>query len=98
MNRKVDIDRCRFQRFMTHQGFDRQEIGSVFIKVGSESMAEGMAGKAFRPAKILFVRSDMTGKEEGIDWPGRIRLFREKPACRPAAFKPVLGEDAKGIF
>lgn len=31
-DRKVDIERCRFQRFMTHQGLDRQEIDPVFIR------------------------------------------------------------------
>ena len=43
---------------MSHQYFQSEKIRTVFIMIGSKSMAEGMTGKSVFPAKMLFVRPD----------------------------------------
>ena len=78
---------------MPHQIFNCQKIRPVFIKVCSESMTERVAGKPVFPAEGLFVGTHMPRDIKSINRPGRIRLFRKKPAGGTAVCKPVVSED-----
>ena len=89
----MDIDQGRIQGLMPHKVLDRQEICAAFIQVGSESMAEGMAGKPVLPAKGILMSPHMAHDVKGINGTGRICLFWEKPAAGTSVFKPVSRED-----
>ena len=64
---------------MSEQGFNGEQIRSVFIKVGAKSMAERVAGKPFFPAKTAFMLVDVSGKKKGINRPIWICLFWKEP-------------------
>lgn len=83
---------------MSHEMFDGKQVCPVFVKVGSERMAEGMAGKPVFPAEERFMGMQMSGNVKGIDGTGRVRLLWKKPAGRAAARKPVLSQKVKGFF
>ena len=89
----MNINRGGIQRFMPKQGFDSEQVGTVFIKVGTKRMTERMAGKPFFPSKPTFMLMDMSGKKKGIDRPVGICLFWKEPTGRPVVLKPVLSED-----
>lgn len=48
---KMDIDRGGIQGFMAKQRFDGEQIRSIFVKMGTKSMAERMAGEPMFQAK-----------------------------------------------
>ena len=83
---------------MSKQGFNGKKIDPIFIQVGTKSMAKGMAGDAWLPAKSPLLGVDMSGKIKGINGLIRIILFREKPAGGSAEFEPVPGKDIQSIF
>lgn len=95
---KMDVDRGGMQGFMTHKRFYGKQIGSVFIQVSAKSMAEGMTGEPPFPAQPVLVCMDMPGKEEGVDGSVPAALLWEKISHRPAAFKPVPGQQIQGSF
>jgi len=51
----MDINHGGIQGSMAHKFSDHKQIVAVFIKVGAEGMAEGMAGDAVLPAETLFM-------------------------------------------
>lgn len=81
---------------MPHEGLDGEQVRAVLVEVGAESVPEGMAGDALRPAQAAFVCMDVPGKEEGVDGLVPAGLFREKVSHGTAAFEPVLCQDVKG--
>ena len=89
----MNINRGGIQGFMPKQSFDGEQVGTVFIKVGTKSMAERVAGKAYFPSKTSFMFMDMSGKVKGVNRLVRISLLGKEPAGRPAVLKPVLSED-----
>lgn len=65
----------------------------------TESVPEGVAGDPCGPAKPFLMLMDIPGKIIGIDRSVRDTFLGawEKPACRPAALKPILCEQVQGI-
>lgn len=65
----------------------------------TEGVPEGVAGDPCGPAKPFLMLMDMPGKIIGIDRSVRDTFLGawEKPACRPAALKPILCEQVQGI-
>lgn len=89
----MDIEGGGIQRLMSKEGFDGEQIRAVFIKMGAESVAERMAGKAVADAKLVFFCKDEL--VHGISDHMLLGLsgLREKPAYWFAKGKPVGGED-----
>ncbi len=55
----MDIDCGRVYGFMSKQGFNGKKVCSVFIKMGTKSMAECMAGNPVFPPQLLFVQGNV---------------------------------------
>lgn len=89
----MDIDCGRSQRLVPKVSLDGQKIRTVFIKVCSKRMSEGVAGNASGPSKPVLMFMDVAGKEKGIDRSFRIKLFWEKPAFWPVILEPVIRKD-----
>lgn len=89
----MDIDESGIQRLMPHKIFDGQKVRPIFIEMGTKSMPEGMAGDPMLPSKGSFMDPHMAADIKGVDWAGRICLFREKPSGWTAVCKPVPGKD-----
>lgn len=89
----MDINRGRSQGFVSKVSLNGQKIRTIFIKVGSEGMSEGVAGNASGPSKPVFMFMDVAGKKKGIDGSFRIKLFWEKPAFWSAIPEPVISKD-----
>ena len=51
----MNINEGRGKRLVAKKLLYGEEVGTILIKVGSERMAEGMAGEFLFPAKFLFV-------------------------------------------
>lgn len=83
------------QGFMSHKGFDRQEVSAVFIEMGTKRMPERMAGDPVFPAEGIFMCAHMAHDIKGIDRAGRIRLFWKKPAGWAVISKPVFRKDVQ---
>ena len=66
----------------------------------AKGVPEGVAGDPFWPAKAFLVLMDMPGKIVGVDRFVRVTFLGtgKKPACRSAAFKPVLRQQVQGIL
>ena len=97
-DRQVDIEGSGIQGFVAHKGLYGHKIHPVLVEMGTEGMAEGVAGKTFGPSKLLFGLMDMPGEEEGINGVRRDPLFWEEPSSWPAACEPVLRKDGEGSF
>src|SRR5574344_309394 len=69
----------------------------MLIKMSTKSMAEGVTGKPFFPAKFKFMSMDVPGKKKSIN--GFVRIFMillgEKPVHRSVISKPVLCQQIK---
>lgn len=83
------------QGFMSHKGFDRQEVSAVFIEMGTKRMPERMAGDPVFPAEGIFMCAHMAHDIKGINRAGRIRLFWKKPAGWAVISKPVFRKDVQ---
>lgn len=83
---------------MSHKCFNGEQIGPVFIKVGTESVAERMAGDTLGPAQAAFMFVDVSGEEESVDGLVPSGLFREKIPPWTATGEPVLCEDIQGVL
>lgn len=94
----MDVNGGRFHGFMAEDSLDGKQVCAVFVKMGAQGMAEGVAGEASWPAEPVFVFVDVPGEEKGVDGPVRIGLFWEKPSHRSSAFKPVCGKGIKGVL
>lgn len=94
----MDINGGRVQGFMSKDCLDGKKVCAVFVKMGSQGMPERMTGNTSFPSEPVFVFMDMPGQEEGVDWPARVSLFREKPSHGSPACEPVLRKDAKSIL
>ena len=90
---QMDIDHSGIEGFMPHKVFYGQEIHTVFIKMSTKGVPEGMAGDPVGPAEFILMVMDMPGDKEGINGPFRVILFRKEPAGWLSAGKPVLCED-----
>lgn len=69
--------------------------------IGSESMAEGMAGKAVFPAKMLFMGQDKVRDTLMVDGLGRVSFLREKPVTGALISRkriPVLQDQPPCLF
>ena len=93
---QMDIDDGRMDGLMSQEGLDGEKVRAVLVKVGAESVAEGMAGDTLRPAQPAFVCMDMSGKEKGVDGLVPAGLFRKKVSHRTPAFEPVPCKDVEG--
>lgn len=91
----MDINGGGVQGLMPKNCFNSKQVCAVLIKMGSQGMPERMAGNTPGPAEPVFVFVDMPGKEESVDGPVRVSLFREKPSHGSPACKPVLCKDIK---
>lgn len=80
---------------MPHEGLDGEQVGAVLVKVGAESVAEGMAGDALRPAQAALMGMDVPGKEERVDGLIPAGLLGEEVPRRTPAGEPVLREDVQ---
>ena len=94
--RQMDIDDGGMDGLMAKEGLDGEQVRAVLVKMGAESMPQGVAGDALRPAQAAFVCMDMPGKEESVDGLVPAGLFREKVSHGTAAFEPVVCKDVKG--
>lgn len=89
----MDINGSRCNGPVPHEGFEREQVGAIFVMVSGKSMPEGMAGKTVFPAEFLFVRADKMRDGKMIYWLIRIPFLREEPVVRPLASRkriPVL--------
>lgn len=90
---KMYINGSRIQGFMPKEGLDCEKIRTIFIEMGTKSVAERVAGKAMVPAK-----SGFPGKK-GLIYGVRnhvlfgVAVLRKKPTHRSAAGSPVIGKD-----
>lgn len=94
----MNIEQSRIQGLMSHKIFDGQQVCPIFIKIGSESMPERMACDPVLPAERFFIGANMLHDVKGINIPGRIGLFWEKPAAGKSVFKPVLCENIQSFW
>lgn len=60
-------------RPVSHERFQSEQVGSVFIMVGGKSMAECVTGKTVLPSEFFFVCKDKAGDTLVID--GSVRFF-----------------------
>ena len=93
----MNIEQGRIQGLVSHEIFDGQQVCPVFIKVGSKSVPERMAGDPVLPSKEIFMGPHMTADIKSINGTGRICLFREKPPGWSIVCKPVFGKDIKSV-
>ena len=89
----MDIDNRGSKRFVAHQFLDRQDIGAVLVKVGTEGVTEGMAGQMMFPSELILMFTDMTCQIERVDRGLVIVLFWKEPPARLSTGKPVFGKD-----
>ena len=89
----MDIEQSGVQGFMSHKGFDRQEVSAVFIEMGTKRMPERMAGDPVFPAEGIFMCAHMAHDIKGINRAGRIRLFWKKTAGWAVISIPVFRKD-----
>ena len=95
---EVDINGGGIEGLMSKEGLDGEEVDAVFVEVGAEGVAEGMAGEPSGPAEAVLMGMDVPGEEEGVDRPVLPVLLWEKITHRPSAGKPVLSEDVQSGF
>ncbi len=81
---------------MPHQCFNGKQVHAVFVQMGAEGMAEGMAGKPVLPAQPVLMGMDMPGEEEGVDGPVFPILLWEEVSPGLPVCKPVLCQQVKG--
>ena len=70
-------------RPVSHERFQSEQVGSVFIMVGGESMAECVTGKTVLPSEFFFVCKDKAGDTLVIDGSVRFFLLWKEPVFRP---------------
>ena len=92
----MDVNGGRFKGLVAQEGLDGEQVRAIFVKMGAESMAEGMTSEPLRPSKAAFMGMDMSGEEKGINGSVDAGLFREKPALGASISKPVLCEESQG--
>ena len=95
---KMNVDQGRIQGLVSHEIFDGQQVCPVFIKVGSKSVPERVAGDPVLPSKEIFMGPHMTADIKSINGTGRIGLFRKKPFRWTTVFKPVSGKEIQGFW
>lgn len=78
---------------MSQQSLDGQQIRSVFIKMGSESVAERVTGETVFPAELSFFGKDKLVYCERDYVPVRMDPVWKEPAAWPAINEPVIGQD-----
>ena len=83
---------------MPEKGLYGKQVNTVFIEVGPQGVAEGMAGDAVRPAEFLFMPCDPPGKVERVYGLVRVFCLVEEVSHGPAALEPVLCEQVQGVF
>lgn len=55
----MDIDNRGINGFMAHKCFYGKQVRTIFIKVGTKGMTEGMAGEPFFPSKPALMFMDV---------------------------------------
>ena len=70
-------------RPVSHERFQSEQVGSVFIMVGGKSMAECVTGKTVLPSEFFFVCKDKAGDTLVIDGSVRFFLLWKEPVFRP---------------
>ena len=70
-----------------------EKVGAVLIKVGPESVTEGVAGKLLLPSEFLLVGVDVPAEVESVYRGVGAVLFREQIASGLPASIPVTGKD-----
>lgn len=78
---------------MSKEGLNGEQVRPIFIKMCTECMPEGMAGKAVRQSQLRFFCKDELVDGIGDHMPLGRAGHREKPSGGPTAGKPVRGED-----
>lgn len=53
---------------MSKQGFNDKQVNPVLIKVGAESMVEGVTGNTFLPSEGMLRVMDMSGQIKKCQW------------------------------
>lgn len=92
------VDGSRGDLFMSHKCFNGEQIGPVFVKVGTESVVERMAGDTPGPAQMAFMLMDVSGEEESVNGLIPSGLLREKIPPWTAIGEPVESEDIQGVL
>ena len=59
----MDVNGGGFNGPVAQEGLDGEQVRAIFVKIGAESMVEGMAGEPLRPAKAPFMGMDVPGEE-----------------------------------
>ena len=95
---QVDINGGRGNRLMSHKSFDSEQIGAVFLRVGTESVSERMAGDTLGPAQAAFMLMDVSGEEESVNGFIPSGLLREKIPPWTAIGEPVESEDIQCVL
>lgn len=54
----MDINGSGSNGTVSHESFQREKIGTIFVMISSKSMPESMAGKPVRPSEFLFMGTD----------------------------------------
>ena len=92
------IDRGGRKGLVSHESLNGHKIDTILVKMSAECVTERMTCQTPGPPEFLFMGSDVSGKEKGIDRLGRICLFWKEPSGGSSAFKPVLCKDIEGIL
>ena len=93
---EVDINEGGTQGLMSKELLDGEQVGTVFVQMGTAGMPEGMAGEPPWPSEAVLVGMDVPGKEERINGLILSALFWEEISRRFIISKPVLCKDVKG--
>ena len=80
---EMDVDCGRSYGFVSKQGFDRKEVSSIFVKVGTKSMPECMAGDPVFPPQPFFMQGDVPRDMFMVQRPGGIPLLGKEPIPGP---------------
>ena len=78
---------------MSKQGFNDKQVNPVLIKVGAESMVEGMTGNTFLPSEGMLRVMDMSGQIKGVNGFVVLELLWKKPVHGFAKLEPVDSQD-----
>lgn len=82
---------------MPEQCFNSEQVGPIFIKVGTKCVPECMAGKTVLPAKFCFFGGNKLIYGIRSHGPLGVILVGEQKPPWPAGMEPVLCQDIQGI-
>ncbi len=84
---------------MSRECFDGKKNCPIFIKMGTKSMTEGMAGETMLPPQTLLMGMNMSGEKKGLNGSVLVlELLWKQPVRGLATSKPVMSKDIQSRF